>query len=170
VLVPPAGQAPLRRLVDELGLEPGPELHELQRRILEHDSTLGAPRRLAPLSGPRRARSLAVAALGALVAGVLVLTRAATARPPSLASGVSGIVGVDAASDRLVDATPLVGVPGAVTAAGGSLWVADPVADRVDQVDPDSGSVLDRIPVAPSLGASSAATVRSGLSARSARS
>ena len=61
-----AFQAARRRLVDELGLEPGPELHELQRRILEHDPTLGAPRRLAPLSGPRRARSLAVAALGGL--------------------------------------------------------------------------------------------------------
>ena len=145
-----AFQAARRRLVDELGLEPGPELHELQRRILEHDPTLGAPRRLAPLSGPRRARSLVVAALGALaalVAGVLVLTGGATGRPPSLASGVSGIVGVDAGSDRLVDATPVVGVPGAVAAAGGSLWVADPVADRVYQVDPDSGSVLDRIPV-----------------------
>jgi DNA-binding SARP family transcriptional activator len=120
-----AFQTARRRLIDELGLEPGPELHELQRRILEHDPTLGAPRRLAPLSGPRRARLLAVAALGALaalVAGVLVLAGGATRRPPSLASGVSGIVGVDAASDRLVDATPLVGVPGAVAAAGGSLW------------------------------------------------
>ncbi len=145
-----AFQAARRRLVDELGLEPGPESHELQRRILAHDPTLGAPRRLAPLSGPRRARSLAVAALGALgalVVGVLVLTAGATGRPPSLARGVSGIVGVDAATDRLVTATPLVGVPGSVTAGGGSLWVADPVADRVDQVDPGSGLVLDRIPV-----------------------
>jgi YVTN family beta-propeller protein len=150
-----AFQAARRRLVDELGLEPGPELHELQRRILEHAPTLGAPWRLAPLSGPRRARSLAVVALGglaALVAGVLVLAAGATRRPPSLASGVSGIVGVNAASDRLVDATPLVGVPGALAAAGGSLWVADPVADRVYQVDPDSGSVLDRIPVSAEPG------------------
>ena len=29
-----------RRLVDEIGLEPGPDLHELERRILAHDSTL----------------------------------------------------------------------------------------------------------------------------------
>jgi YVTN family beta-propeller protein len=148
-------QVARRRLVDELGLEPGPELHELQRRILGHDPTLGAPRRLAPLSGSRGARSLAVAVLGALAAlvvGVLLLTGGATGRPPSLARGVSGIVGVDGASDRLVDATPLVGVPGSVTAAGGSLWVADPVADRVYQVDPKSGSVLDRIPVGAEAG------------------
>jgi YVTN family beta-propeller protein len=137
-------------LVDELGLEPGPELHELQRRILEHDATLGAPGRLAFLYGRRRARSLALAAVGALaalVAGALVLTAGATGRAQSLSSGVSGIIGIDAEVGRLVDATPLMGVPGAVTVAGGSLWVADPVADQVDQVDPSSGSVIDRIPV-----------------------
>ena len=143
-------QVARRRLVDDLGLEPGPELHELQRRILEHDPSLGAPRRVAPLSGPRGARSLVVVLLGALAAlaaGVLVLTGGAAARPPRLARGVDGIVGVDAGSDRLVDATAFVGAPGSVTAAGGSLWVADPVAERVYQVDPGSGSVLDRIPV-----------------------
>ncbi|MGP0037617.1 MAG: ABC transporter substrate-binding protein [Solirubrobacteraceae bacterium] len=139
-----------RRLVDELGLEPGPELHELQRRILEHDPTLGAPRRLAPLSGTRRARLLVAAALGALaalVAGVLVLSAGAAGRPLDLAAGVGGIVAVDAGSDSLASATPLTGAPGSVTAGGGSVWVADPVADRVYQVDPNSGSVVDRIPV-----------------------
>ncbi len=55
---------------------------------------------------------------------------------------------VDAGSGRLAEAPARCGGhPGAVTAAGGSLWVADPVADRVYQVDPGSGSVLDRIPV-----------------------
>ena len=54
---------------------------------------------------------------------------------------------MDAGSDRLASATPLAGDPGSVAAGGGSVWVADPVADRVYQVDPDSGSVLDRIPV-----------------------
>ena len=57
------------------------------------------------------------------------------------------IVAVDAASDRLASATPLAGDPGSVTAGGGSVWVADPVAERVYQVDPESGSVIDRIPV-----------------------
>jgi YVTN family beta-propeller protein len=138
------------RLVDELGLEPGPELHELQRRILEHDPTLGAPRRLAPLSDPRRTRSLTVAALAALaamIAGVFVLSAGAAGRRPGLPRGVGGIVAVDATSGRLVSATPLTGAPGSVTAEGGSVWVADPVADRVFQVDLDSGLVVDRIPV-----------------------
>ncbi len=143
-------QAVRRRLVDELGLEPGPELHELQRRILEHDPALGAPRRLALLSGRRRARSFVMAALAgtaALIVGVFGLSAGATGRGPSLAAGVSGIVAVDAASGTLASATPLAGNPGSVTAGGGSVWVADPVAERVYEVAPDSGSVIDRIPV-----------------------
>ena len=145
-----AFQTARRRLVDELGLDPGPELHELQRRILDHDSTLGATRRLTPLAGTRRARLLVLAALwalAALTAGVLVLSAGAAGRPPGLPAGVSGIVAVEAGSDSLASATPLTGAPGSVAAGGGSVWVADPVADRVYQVDPGSGSVVDRIPV-----------------------
>ena len=37
-------QAYRRLLADELGLEPGPQLRDLQRRILAHDSSLVAPR------------------------------------------------------------------------------------------------------------------------------
>ena len=33
-----------RRLAEELGLEPSPELRELERKILEHDPSLGVPR------------------------------------------------------------------------------------------------------------------------------
>src|SRR6202020_3442538 len=53
-------QAARRRLVDELGLEPAPELHDLQRRILEHDPTLGATRRLLPAPRSRDRRTLAL--------------------------------------------------------------------------------------------------------------
>jgi predicted ATPase len=44
-----------RRLVDELGLEPGEELARLQQRILERDPTLSAPRR--PRGGETRRAS-----------------------------------------------------------------------------------------------------------------
>ena len=39
-----AYQAARRRLIEELGLEPGPELRELERRILQQDPTLWASR------------------------------------------------------------------------------------------------------------------------------
>ena len=50
-----AYQAGRRRLAEELGLEPGPELRELQRKILEHDPSLAPPRGAGVHSPPRRA-------------------------------------------------------------------------------------------------------------------
>ncbi len=139
-----------RHLVDEFALEPGRELHALQRRMLEHDPTLGVPHRLAPPSGAPRARSLAIAvpaAIAALVVGVLVLSGGAAGHPRGLAPGDGGLVAVDATSGRVASATPLAGDAGSVTASGRSVWVADPAGELVYQVDPDSASVVDRIPV-----------------------
>ena len=102
-----AFQVARRQLVDELGLEPGPELQELQRRILEHDPTLGAPSRF-----PRcRCRVLAGSCRplrwsGSLrsLAGCFVLGAGAV-NQQALAAGVSGVVAVQTASDRVaVDA------------------------------------------------------------------
>ncbi|WP_148570958.1 AfsR/SARP family transcriptional regulator [Nocardioides caldifontis] len=41
-----------RRLADELGLDPGPELQELERAVLRQDPSLGAPRAVAPAAAP----------------------------------------------------------------------------------------------------------------------
>jgi DNA-binding SARP family transcriptional activator len=79
-----AFQAARGRLVEALGLEPGPGLRELQQRILEHDPTLGAPRRLPSLSRSSRPRSLAVAALAALAALAVVLRHRARKLPGTL--------------------------------------------------------------------------------------
>jgi predicted ATPase/DNA-binding SARP family transcriptional activator len=61
-------------LVDELGVDPGPELQELERRILRHDPTLAAPDAPAPAllklptpPTPLVGRRLEVAAICALL-------------------------------------------------------------------------------------------------------
>jgi predicted ATPase/DNA-binding SARP family transcriptional activator len=61
-------------LVDELGVDPGPELQELERRILRHDPTLAAPDTPAPAQlrlptppTPLVGRRLEVAAICALL-------------------------------------------------------------------------------------------------------
>ena len=80
-----AFQAARGRLVEELGLEPGPEVRELQQRILQHDPALAAPRRsCSPPRGPAaRAARLALlprSLLGAvLTAGFCSAPRAAHA-------------------------------------------------------------------------------------------
>jgi YVTN family beta-propeller protein len=137
-------------LLDELGLELGPELREVQQRILQHDPTLGAPRRFRSVSRPGSRRTLAIVGLAGLVALVIVafmLSAGAGSDPPTIRAGASGIVSVDASSGGVSSATPLTGAPGAVTAGYGSVWVADPTAQDVSQIDATTGDVVERIPV-----------------------
>jgi YVTN family beta-propeller protein len=142
-------QAARRLLVEELGLEPGPGLQELQHRILEHDPTLAAPSRFPPLPTSRAGRQRSLAALVVLVAlgaGVFLLS-AGVGNQKALAAGASGVVAVQTTSDRRTDATPLAGTPGAVASGAGWVWVADPGIAAVWRVDPESGGESDRINV-----------------------
>ncbi len=146
------------RLVDQLGLEPGPELRELERRILQHDPTLEGTRRIAPVAAKRaNRRRVPVAAgtglLALLIAGALVLgSRAASARR-GLSPGQDGLVAVDTRSATLVAAAARGSAPEAVNAAAGSVWVADPGADAVSRIDPETGTTIDRIPIGDEPGA-----------------
>ena len=143
-----AYRAAHQRLVEELGLEPGPELRELERRILEHDPTLAAARVAVRAAGPRirRTRLAVVAlALGAAFVAVFLFSSGAAHQGPPMLAGSNGIVEVNAASGRLVSATQLSGTPGAVSGGGGSVWVADPGAGEVSRIDPGSGVVVDQV-------------------------
>ncbi len=145
-----AFRAARERLVQELGLEPGPELHELQQRILRHAPSLSPPRRTVPAGGPRR-RRLAAAASLALVAAAVVMAElvlvASSARPraPTL-SGGNGVVAIDAAG-RVVRATGLSAAAGAVASSDGSVWVAAPGSGQVLRIDSRLGGVVDQIGV-----------------------
>jgi peptide/nickel transport system substrate-binding protein len=137
-----------RRLADDLGLEPGPESRELERRILQHDPSLAGPHRLARPRRSRGRRGIAAAgtaaAVAALAVGILIsLGEAAT--PRALAAGVSRLLAFYPSSGRRASGTALAGAPGAIAAGAGSVWVADANAGTVSRVDPGSGAVVDRI-------------------------
>ena len=134
-----------RQLVEELGLEPGRALKELQAAILVQDPALEL-RRTQP-SGVRRAsvwRWAAVAVLAALAAaGTLVsilgdepVPRTAPAR---ITSG--SLVGLDAASGEVRSRTPLGSTPTAVTAGEGAVWVLDADDQTVSRVEPGSQAI-----------------------------
>jgi branched-chain amino acid transport system substrate-binding protein len=126
-----------RRLVDELGIEPGPELQDLQRRILAQDPELGPVARPRPLAGRRRARLLVlvggVLAAGAVSAGVLELMAGRGAE-----AGLSSVVPdslavVDAKTQKIVGQVP-VPDPWLVATGGGTVWVASDASRTVSSI------------------------------------
>jgi ABC-type transport system substrate-binding protein/DNA-binding SARP family transcriptional activator/streptogramin lyase len=141
-----AYRAARRRFVDELGVEPGPELQSLERKILEHDPSLQAPvRARRPIAKqPVRPRLIAGAALAvAAVVGVLLAvllpsgSKALSATPNSI--GV-----LDGKHVRAVITGG--GEPGGIAYGQGAVWVTDTAGDRLLRIDPDRRTV-DRIPV-----------------------
>jgi len=140
-----------RQLVDELGVEPGPELKELERRILEQDPSLDPPprdRRVATArTFGRRGIAIAFASLLALggVAAILAIalsgneTRALAAAPNSV--GV-----VDGGHNRLRMVIRAGGEPGGIAAGAEAAWVTDTASDLLLRIG-ENGRSVDRIPV-----------------------
>lgn len=131
-----------RTLVDELGLEPGPELQRLQQAILAHDPSLDVAAR--PQSGGRSRRTELVAAaavVGALLLAALgawaALGRTAGESAPS-ATGESHVAAVDASSGEITRRIPAGRAPSAIAAAGGLVWVVDADAQTVHRLVADS--------------------------------
>ena len=146
-----AYRATRRRLVEELGVEPGPELKELERRILEQDPSLDAPQRERPAAKARTLgrRSVVIAFAGLLAAGgaaaILAValsrneTRALKAAPNSV--GV-----VDSRHNQVRLVIKAAGEPGGIAAGDGAVWVTDTASDLLLRIT-DNGRSVDRIPV-----------------------
>ena len=125
-----------RRLVDELGLEPGPALRAMQERILRQDATLdGTPPKAAPESmpaPPHRAtgQRLRLAAAVAAVALVAATTAALWARRDgedqggaAVVAGGPALVALDPAGDQARATTALPSAAARITVALGARWV-----------------------------------------------
>jgi DNA-binding SARP family transcriptional activator/streptogramin lyase len=152
-----------RVLVDELGIEPGHQLHELERAILRHDRALEAP--LATVTDPaiptevtpaelrarskvRVGRSLAA---GVLVALALALVLAFELRGGGTASRVlapNSVGFIDAASGRMTRYFPVGRAPIALVVADDSLWVASYRDESVMRLDRGTGRSLANVPIA----------------------
>lgn len=121
-----------RRLIDEVGLEPAPELQELQQRILRQDPGLAdaarreprakSPQATAPRFSRRRSLLVAFAALVALGAAAAIV--AAWPRPHPVRIPARGLVALRAASGRPEAATELQVKPGLLAVDGEHVWVA----------------------------------------------
>jgi YVTN family beta-propeller protein len=136
------------RLVEDLGLEPGHDLRELEGRILRHDPSLAAPRLFPrPDRWARWHRYLAGAAMAlalVLIAGAVV-ERAVARTPPAGLDGANGLVAISTATRRLIAATPLRGAPEAESNGAGSVWAAQPGDGVISRIQPGSGTEVDQI-------------------------
>ena len=155
-------------LVEHAGVEPGPDLHQLERAILTHDPALelappvrddaqadgaatGRRGRGPPESVGRRRWTRA-----ALVAGVLVAALVATViflvgrtgSTNALAHIDANSAGaIDPGNNRLVDEVSVGAGPGRIAAGFGSLWVVNDYDNTVSRIDPATGTRTDIIQV-----------------------
>jgi YVTN family beta-propeller protein len=130
-----------RALDEELGLEPGAQLQQLERSILNHDPAIDGP----PATGAvavlrRRRRGGMLVALG----GAMLLVAAVAA--VVLRTGGEGISGIDENAVGLIDPDSgeiseqfAVGRgPSAAAVGAGSVWVANQRDGTVSRVDADT--------------------------------
>jgi DNA-binding SARP family transcriptional activator len=138
-----------RTLKDDLGLEPSQELRDLQRKVLEHDPSLGAPAESGVRVFARRRRPLLVATalivvvLAAVaVAGALEFRDPGPTAPPVSPNTVAII---DPQSLEVVASVPVGRRPTLVAATPGAVWVAS-VGDRVlTRIDPRTFETLGTV-------------------------
>jgi YVTN family beta-propeller protein len=145
-----AFQAARRELVDELGIEPGPELQKLHKRILEQDTALGPPTRVPRTRGTisgleaRRTRwlvaGLGLALLAAAGIAAVLLARGGGTEPVAVTP--NSVAVVDPATNEVVDAVPVGDGPGPIAAGGDSVWVVN-LSDRtLMKIDAAGRSVI----------------------------
>jgi len=124
-----------RALVDELALEPGPELRRLQQAILAHDTELAAPQRRGFVRRRPRVVVGAVTAVTVVVAalGVALATsgRGETQLAPAAAPGQGIVFALDPATGAVRRKIPAGRTPSAIAAEGGVVWVLDADARTV---------------------------------------
>ncbi len=152
-----------RHLAEELGIEPGPALRELERQVLAHDEALGrpAPPPKPPPRPPRqrlRPRVLASAgvALAAIAGAAFSLTRDSAGGLSSVAANHVAVI--DAGSREVIAAIPVGIRPGPITASSRDVWVGnlgDRTLARIDarELVPTATLTLDhRTPTALAAG------------------
>ena len=136
------------RLRDELGLEPGRALQELEGRMLRHDPDLAVARVRIARARRRSWRLVTAGALGLLAAAVGAVVLALTSSDgTALGSVPPGVAVIDARSGRLVAHIPTTEIAAPVEAVtgNGAFWVWNLRPFSLVQVDPSTGQIRSRI-------------------------
>jgi outer membrane protein assembly factor BamB len=136
-----------RALDEELGLEPGEELRDLEGAILRHDPALAPPPRAGPrFGGVEQARRLARSPRALAAAGALLLVVAGAAvaalelmrgsESVSTPIAVDSVAVIDPRTNRIVGQVPVGSRPVAIAAGADGVWVANADDETVSRIDP----------------------------------
>ena len=143
-----AYQRARRRLSDELGLEPGPQLQEIERRILTHDPELAGPpsrpRHAAQRRGPRKLLVFGVVAAALVAAAAFGLSRAFSGSATPVVP-LNSLVVVDPSRNRIVDVVPVGHTPRGVAVGRDYVWVANSADGTITQIGKKSLSIVQTI-------------------------
>ena len=138
-----------RDLDDQLGIQPGPALRELERKILYQDESLGAPPAAIPTDVSWWRRPLVLAAAAAVLAAVAALafltTRDSTGGLSAVPPNYVGMI--DPTTNEIVAAIPVGSRPGPIAAGTGSIWVGNLQDRNLTRIDPRQRSAVGVIPL-----------------------
>ena len=143
------------RLVEDAGLEPGPELQELQLAILRHDSALDAPRLDgSPANDPPgkrrtipRAALVGVATVALVAAVVVARSLLGDSSSPIVLSSQSLAV-LDPSSGATIGSVKLTSSPGPLAVSENEIWIGTHANDAVLAIDPDALQTRRDVPLA----------------------
>ncbi len=152
-----AYRAARAELIEQIGVEPGAELQRRHEQVLAHDPTLdlpapAEPEPVATSRAPPRGRSRAalVGAAVLLLAGITAFGIIRVLEPHSLPGIDENFVGlIDPDGGRITDQYQVGHSPGAITAGGGSVWVANRLDGTVSRIDRDRQIVTIDVGGAP---------------------
>jgi DNA-binding SARP family transcriptional activator/streptogramin lyase len=141
-------------LADELGLEPGGELRQLEKAILEHHPALAppaVPQRPEPTREERSLRLLRRSRLAMAIGALLLLGAAATigfaltrgSKPVSVLP--NSVAVLNPSSGKVEADIPAGGRPVSLALGAGSLWVLNADEQTILRIDTESKRVVQRI-------------------------
>jgi YVTN family beta-propeller protein len=141
-----------RTLREELGLEPGRTLQDLERAILRQDADLDPPERASRVAvrAPRRSGTLIAIGASVLLAAAVAVAGIEIARddgPGLAAASPNAVAAIDVDSNRLVADVPVGNGPTSIAVGEGSVWVTNAYDRSVSRVELESGGVIQRIDV-----------------------
>jgi DNA-binding SARP family transcriptional activator/streptogramin lyase len=152
-----------RMFSEELGIEPGPRLRELEGAILRHDPSLEVPgpaapqareeKRIETVRQRRRFPTRSTLGLAAVLALAIVALVAAAryssgGSPEPLVLAGDSVAVIDPGTDTIVGEIPVGGKPVGPAVGEGSVWVGNRDDKTILRIDPSSRDVVRTIGLA----------------------